>query len=910
VGPGASRDALALHRDTIREVLPNGLTVLIRRDRTAPAVAIVTWVRAGYFDETDDEVGIAHVLEHMFFKGTPTRGVGAMARETKAHGGSLNAHTIYDHTSYYTVLPASAFVAGLELQYDAYARSLIDADELRRELEVIIEEAKRKRDTPSAVTIETLYALLHDRHRIRRWRIGEADQLRGFTQDQLLAFYRRWYCPDNTILSIVGDVDPAMVLREVAARHGTLPAGQPSRDRGPLETDRPGRRFREWQGDIAHPHLAFGWRVPPQSHPDSAALDLAAMALGTGRASRLYRQVREKQLVSSASAWNYTSDAVGVFTVHAEAPTATLREAARAIWREVMGVVTAGVTERELHRARRILEARWLRRLESMEGQAQYLASWEADGGLEAGEAYYDRLMTLGTDAVQAAATRWLDPEQVSVVSYLPTHAPPLADSPAALFTWVESPLLEPPQLENPLLENPWLENPRLENPRLENPRLENPLLEPPPLESPRSASVTVVSDTSLFHTTHGVPVLVVPKPDMPLVHLGYFQSGGVTDEAPGQEGIARLTAQLTLKGTARFDARALAEASEELGGGIGVSAGTESLGWSLSVPPAYTTQALALLAEVIQTPVFPADALDTERTLALAELARIRDDMYRWPLRLALQSAYGTHPYGRSVLGTEASLSRLTAGDLARFHAEHVLRGNGVFAVVGPVDPASIARIIDRLFDQLHHVPGAGVAEPAWPATTEAAVDHRTRQQTALALLFPGIGRRDPRRHAAEVLSAIASGLGGRLFETLRDRQSLAYTVQAYPMVRSAGGAFAAYIATSPGREAEAREGLLRELGRLGDQPPTPEEMHRAQQYLVGGRAIAQQSGGTILGELIDTWLFGDGVEERHTVHAALTAVTADEVADLARTLFRPELAVEGTVRGTSAPVSSHAGT
>jgi zinc protease len=886
---------LALHRETIREVLPNGLTLLIRRDRTAPAVAIVTWVRAGYFDEADDEVGIAHVLEHMFFKGTPTRGVGTMARETKAHGGSLNAHTIYDHTSYYTVLPASAFVAGLELQYDAYARSLIDADELRRELEVIIEEAKRKRDTPSAVTIETLYALLHDRHRIRRWRIGEADQLRGFTQDQLLAFYRRWYCPDNTILSVVGDVDPAMVLREVAARHGTLPAGQPSRDRGPLETDRPGRRFRAWQGDIAHPHLAFGWRVPPQNHPDSAALDLAAMALGTGRASRLYRQVREKQLVTSVSAWNYTSDAVGVFTVHAEAPTATLREAARAIWREVRRVVTEGVTDRELHRARRILEARWLRRLESMEGQAQYLASWEADGGLEAGEAYYDRLMSLGTDTVQAAATRWLDPGQVSVVSYLPTHAPPLADSPAALFSWLESPLVE---------------NPPLENPRLDNPPLENPWLEPTPLESPRSASVTVIRDTSLFRTTHGVPVLVVPKPDMPLVHLGYFQSGGVTDEAPGQEGIARLTAQLTLKGTARFDARALAEASEELGGGIGVSAGTESLGWSLSVPPAYTTQALALLAEVIQTPVFPDDALDTERTLALAELSRIRDDMYRWPLRLALQSAYGTHPYGRSVLGTEASLPRLTAEDLARFHAEYVLRGNGVFAVVGPVDPASIARIIDRLFDQLHHVPGAGVAEPAWPATTEAAADHRARQQTALALLFPGIGRRDPRRHAAEVLTAIASGLGGRLFETLRDQQSLAYTVQAYPMMRSVGGAFAAYIATSPGREAEAREGLVRELGRLAEQPPTPAEMHRAQQYLIGGRAIAQQSGGTILGELIDTWLFGDGVAERHTVDAALAAVTAAEVAALARDLFHPALAVEGIVRGTAAPSSPAAGT
>src|SRR4029450_5248783 len=108
-----------------RQVLPNGLTVLLRRDDTAPVVAIVTHVKAGYFDETDDVVGIAHVLEHMFFKGTPSRGVGVIAKETKASGGYLNASTIYDHTVYYTVLPASGLKAGLEIQADAYANSVI-----------------------------------------------------------------------------------------------------------------------------------------------------------------------------------------------------------------------------------------------------------------------------------------------------------------------------------------------------------------------------------------------------------------------------------------------------------------------------------------------------------------------------------------------------------------------------------------------------------------------------------------------------------------------------------------------------------------------------------------------------------------------------------------------------------------
>src|SRR3954468_22570693 len=114
------------HATVTRTVLPNGLTVLVRRDASAPVAAIVTYVRAGYFDETDDVSGIAHVLEHMYFKGTPTRGVGEIARQTKAAGGYLNAATIYDHTFYYAVVPSAGFSAALEVQADAYRHSLID----------------------------------------------------------------------------------------------------------------------------------------------------------------------------------------------------------------------------------------------------------------------------------------------------------------------------------------------------------------------------------------------------------------------------------------------------------------------------------------------------------------------------------------------------------------------------------------------------------------------------------------------------------------------------------------------------------------------------------------------------------------------------------------------------------------
>src|SRR3954469_21073247 len=216
-----------------RSILPNGLTVLIQEDHSAPVIAIVTYVKAGYFDETDEENGLAHALEHMFFKGTKRRGVGDIAKETKASGGYLNAHTIYDNTTYYTVLPSSGFAKGLEIQADAYANSVIDSLELSKEMEVIIQEAKRKSDSPSAVATETLYEVLHDVHRMRRWRIGREPGLRAFTRGMLNGFYRNFYRPSNTILVISGDVDTAEALRRVEEFYGALQSGEPKRRPGP-----------------------------------------------------------------------------------------------------------------------------------------------------------------------------------------------------------------------------------------------------------------------------------------------------------------------------------------------------------------------------------------------------------------------------------------------------------------------------------------------------------------------------------------------------------------------------------------------------------------------------------------------------------------------------------------------------
>ncbi len=424
----------------LRTMLANGLRVLVRRDTSAPVVAIVTYVKAGYFDEPDDVVGIAHVLEHMYFKGTPTRGVGEIARETKASGGYLNAGTIYDHTHYYTVLPSDNLAAGLAVQADAYANSLIDAAELSRELEVIIEEAKRKQDTPSALATESLFALLHDHHRIRRWRIGHEAGLRTLTRDKVAEFYRNYYCPSNTVLAIVGDIVPEQALRLVKQYYGGLPDARVQRVNGPAEPAREDTtpRYFELEGDVQQSELVFGWRTPALLHEDTPALDLLGAVLANGRASRLYRAVRERRLASAITASNYTPDQLGVFVVHATVRPERARSAARTIWDQVRRARDGEITEIEVERARRVLEANWLRRFETMEGQASHLATWETLGDWRLGNEYVDQLLMTDAARVTDVAKRYLAPERAGLITYRPSSAPVFAADDLALHGVLE----------------------------------------------------------------------------------------------------------------------------------------------------------------------------------------------------------------------------------------------------------------------------------------------------------------------------------------------------------------------------------------------------------------------------------------------------------------------------------------
>jgi zinc protease len=372
------------------------------------------------------------------------------------------------------------------------------------------------------------------------------------------------------------------------------------------------------------------------------------------------------------------------------------------------------------------------------------------------------------------------------------------------------------------------------------------------------------------------------------------------------------LAARVVPKGTATRTAAQIAEAAELLGGSIGSSVGKESFGWSISVPTDNVSAALWLLSDVVQHATLADAAIETERAALLSGIAQLRDDMYQYPMRLLREAAFAEHPYGQPTSGTEASVRAMTGDDVRTWYTSRLRRAPFVAAIVGAVDADAMAAEVASAFSELTPDTSgargtmgvAAVAAPAWPPQVVQRAESRDKAQTAIAMAFAGPNRHDPLRMAAHVVSTIASGLGGRFFDELRDRQSLAYTVHAFAAELQRVGLFCAYIATSPGREDVARDGLLREFAKLRDVPVSDDELARAKRYILGMHDIRQERGGAVLSDVVEAWVLGAGLSELQQFVPNVQRVTASDILTLAQTYFDPNRRAEGIVRGTERAV------
>ena len=404
----------------VERILANGVRVVVQEFRASEVVALQLWVRAGGRDEAASELGLAHYLEHMLFKGTTTRPRGFVERDVEAAGGRINAGTSLDFTYYHVVLPAARARDAIEMLADVAVNSSLDPRELELEKKVVLEEMRLGEDSPRRRLVRQLYERLFDGHPYGRPVLGTPELVRGLARETLRSFYRRHYVPEAFTLVVVGPVTPGEVLAAAEGTLGRLPRGGVSRLPAPpppplvpvrLDTERPGSQA----------HLALGWLAPRLDSAETPVVDLHAAILGQSRSARLVQALREREpVVSSISAGYSALEAAGVVTVTAQLEPANLGRAEAGILAEIGRLRSAGVTPEELRRAVTAAEARHAFSLETAEGRAFGYGRAETIWRLEEELAYIDRVRSVTAEQVRQAARRYLDPERYVRLAFVP----------------------------------------------------------------------------------------------------------------------------------------------------------------------------------------------------------------------------------------------------------------------------------------------------------------------------------------------------------------------------------------------------------------------------------------------------------------------------------------------------------
>lgn len=874
--------------DVERTVLPNGLTVLIKANRASPVAAVLAHVNVGYFHEPDRWNGLSHVIEHMFFKGTQRRpGKEQIAQEIRALGGTINAGTYYEETSYYTLLPSEHLEKGVEIQADTFLGSLFDAEELAKELEVIIQESKQKRDNPSALLLETMYARAYDHHRIRRWRIGGDETLRSFRRDDILAFIENTYRPENIVVSVVGDVDKERALETVRRHWSALPRGTLLKEPSPEEPEREEFRYERMRGDIRQRLVEIGFHAPPLLHPDASPLVALGALLSDGRSSRLYRALKEEQrLVTSVWAGYEGFSSLGVFTMSVETIGDDPLPAEQALFGEVDRLLAEPIGEEELRRVKTRIESRHLFAQEEVLGMARTLAGYEALGDYRLADEMLNRLQTVTEEDVKRVAAQYLSPRRATLVEYLP-HTANVPEREAeevfAALDGSKADISHAPGLRDNLTTTSVSDLPARAKSR--------------PAPTPTAGEILETRLPRGLPAGDGATLLYRERRDLPIVAFHVLFPGGKRAETPQTAGLTSLMLRSALKGTENLTAEQIAQRVEGLGSSIGMSLTPDYFGFSMKLLSERVPEGLAVLKEVISRPIFPVEEVEKEKQSIYGEIRRQQDGMFSYAFDQFNRACYGDRPYGLPAAGIAEAVAAQTSEALRAWHRQFVRGAEAVIAVVGDIDHATLVELLaDALPEGEERV---AFFEPVEFAPPGEQVVRCARQQTASVLGFPGATAADDDRHALDILSEITSGLAGRFFQAVRGDNALAYAVTAFHRARRDAGNFITYTATSPAKEAEAREIILAECEKLAREPVEPAELAAAKEAIRGAQIIGTQTFSAQAAEMATLRLYGLPTDAPERYLARIRQVTAEELMEVAGRCLRPERAWLGVVRG-----------
>ncbi|HET7875307.1 MAG TPA: pitrilysin family protein [Methylomirabilota bacterium] len=404
-----------------REVLPNGLRLIVQEHRAADIVAVHLWVGVGVRYEKPDELGYSHFQEHMLFKGTDKWGPGHIDRAVEGIGGKDNAVTSFDYTNYYIILPSEGLDTAVELLRDMAFRSTFDPKEIAREREVIFEEANIEQDNPKTAIVRQLYGLVFAGNPYGRPVLGIPETMNAATRARLLAYNREYYTPENMALVIVGPVNPEAVRPVVKRTFGAVASRGYKPAPAPAPTPLVGRVSRDVERPEQQAMLALGWQAPRSDDPTGNWVDLLTSILAGTDSSRLAKRLRDDENLVSGITMNYAAlVGGGIVSLRAELEAKDLAQVERIILEEIARMQADGPTAEELKLAVTKFESEHAFSIETAEGLANAYGIAETTWTIEAELRYVDSLRQVTREQVRDAARRFLSRANYARIAFVP----------------------------------------------------------------------------------------------------------------------------------------------------------------------------------------------------------------------------------------------------------------------------------------------------------------------------------------------------------------------------------------------------------------------------------------------------------------------------------------------------------
>jgi zinc protease len=617
-------------------------------------------------------------------------------------------------------------------------------------------------------------------------------------------------------------------IRAAFAKSKAMPLAPMVLPREPRQT---GPRETIEEASIELGFFHYAWHIPDIRHPDMPALDVLASLLGSGRSSRLFREVREKQgLVTSADAWTYCATDQGLFGMSAVVDAEKFAASRNAMIAEIERVQNEPIPAEEVAKVVKQFAAGMLSTRKTMQGQAQDLGSnWMAANDLNFSERYLAAARQVTPATLQRVAREYLTPDNRTFYALLPQGAVPRIAGTVHLAA------------ENAVQK----------------------------IEFP-----------------NGLRLLVKEDHRLPFVEMRAVFQGGVLAETDKNNGLTQLMTKMLLQGTGKRSAEQISTEIESVGGNIETFGGNNSFGLSAEVLSEDLKTGFEVFADVLLNPAFPAEAFERERRIQLELIRSQKDHLLQSCSQAMRRGLFGSAGYGLDPAGSEESVKAIPHSAMSIFYRRMVVPNNCVMAIFGDVHTAELKASIEKYFGRWKA--GDAVIPPATKPLALSGIKRlteiRDKEQAVLLAGFPGTTLKDPDRYALELLQEGCSDLGSRLFLRIREKLGLAYYVGAQNFLGVAPGFFAFYAGTAREKLRLVEEEFINEVKLLCSEGFTDEELKRCKAKIVGQKKIARQDlGGYAITVALDE-LYGLGHQHIDQEDARYEAVTHEEIKAVAR--------------------------